>query len=324
MVSPPEHLLPFRYYAFSSYLKHRFDQRVQKIIIDAGFTCPNRDGLLGWSGCIYCNNESFSRNRRVRKPVRRQIEDGVRYLSRRYGAEKFIAYFQSYTNTYGSIKELERLYSDALKHPEIEGVAIGTRPDCIGEKVLDLLERFALNGYEVWLEIGLQSGSNETLERINRGHTVEDFFDAVERVLTRRKIKLCAHLILGFPWETASGQLATADKLAESGIHGLKLHAFHVVTDTTLEKMYRDEKMKLLPVDEYAILVCDFLERTPVDVVIQRLTSEAHEDKLIAPSWCGRNNRVLETIRNELESRGSWQGRMCSSESSECEIFSLD
>jgi len=249
--------------------------------------------------------------------VYHQVEEGIVGIRRRFGVDKFIAYFQPYTNTYASIGKLEQLYTEALQHPDIVGIAIGTRPDCVGEKVLDVLERIVRDGWEVWLELGLQSGSNETLDRINRGHTVENFLDAVDRGKRRGGIKLCAHLILGFPWETPAEQLSTAVIIADSGIHGLKLHALHVVKGTALEKTFKDGELDLPTRQEYITLVCDFLERIPPDIVIQRLSSEAHEDLLIAPPWCGRNQHIPDAVRIELESRGSWQGKWFRSDSSD-------
>ena len=229
-------------------------------------------------------------------------------LRNRFGARKFIVYFQAFTNTYAPVEILKKLYDEGLSHEDVVGLSVGTRPDCIDEKVLDLLESYA-GDREVWLELGLQSMSNETLTRINRGHSVEDFFKAVDRVKLRKRIKICAHMILGFPWEERELQLSAAPALAEAGVHGLKLHLLHVVRGTKLCDEYMKGGLRLLEKEEYVNIVCDFLEQVPPEVVIQRLTGEAVSEILVAPAWCGRKRSVLNDIERELARRDSWQGK---------------
>ncbi|MEW5945611.1 MAG: TIGR01212 family radical SAM protein, partial [bacterium] len=248
-----------RYRSFSGFLRERFGERVYKVSIDAGFTCPNRDGTLGVGGCIYCNNTGFSPNtRRDRRPVREQALDGMEYMRRRYRARRFIAYFQAYTNTYAPVERLEALYGEALSLPDVVGLSIGTRPDCVDEKVLNLVESYA-GKYHVWLELGLQSARNRTLRFLNRGHTVETFEAAAARAKRRRGIHVCAHVILGLPGETRRDMLASAGVLTRAGVDGAKIHLMHVLGDTPLERMYREGKLATFTMHEYARLVCDYL-----------------------------------------------------------------
>ncbi|MEW6201703.1 MAG: TIGR01212 family radical SAM protein [bacterium] len=297
-----------RYYSFNQFLKDTFGERVYKISIDAGFTCPNRDGMRGVGGCFYCNNQGFSPN--TRKPpasVHGQVEAGAEYLIRRYGARKFIAYFQAYTNTYAPVERLRQLYDEALLHPDVVGLSIGTRPDCVEEAVLDLLEGYTAR-HQVWLELGLQSCQERTLRLINRGHTVAEFTDAVRRAQRRRDLLICAHIILGLPGESRSEMLASADFLSDLGINGVKIHLMHVLKDTPAEKTYQDGKLKVFTMDEYVNLVCDYIERLDPSVVIQRLTADAPPDILVAPLWANRKKETIARIEKELVRRGACQG----------------
>src|ERR671923_2972255 len=201
-----------RYVRFADHLRRTFGCRVHKVCIDAGFTCPNRDGTVAVGGCIYCNNASFSPGNR-RLSVTAQLEQGKHFLRQRYGAQKFIAYFQAYTNTYGDVQVLQSLYDEALACEDIVGLAIGTRPDCVPDAVLDLLADYATRTY-LWLELGLESGHDRTLVQLNRGHTVAAFHDAVQRA-QQRHLQLCAHVILGLPGESSAAMHATVQHLAE-------------------------------------------------------------------------------------------------------------
>src|SRR5262245_59309641 len=225
-----------RYYPLSRFLRERFGGKVRSVTIDAGFTCPNVDGTVALGGCVYCDIASFSPNRRQpRASVAAQVERGIAILRKRYGADQFIAYFQAATNTYAPVEKLRRLYDQALEHPEMVGLAIGTRPDCVPDSVLDLIQGYARDRY-VCLELGLQTIHDRSLDWMNRGHHFNAFVDAVERCRDRG-LDLCAHVILGLPGETRDDMLATADTLAALRVGGVKIHNLHVVRDTPLAEM---------------------------------------------------------------------------------------
>jgi hypothetical protein len=292
--------------SFTDHLRQTFHCRVHKVCIDAGFTCPNRDGTLAAGGCIYCNNASFSPGNR-RLSVTAQIESGKRFLRQRYGAQKFIAYFQAYTNTYGDVRLLQSLYDAALACEDVVGLAIGTRPDCVPDAVLDLLAEYASRTY-LWLELGLESGHDQTLAFINRGHTVAAFDHAVQRA-QQRHLRLCAHIILGLPGESSTAMLQTARHLAALRLEAVKLHHLHVVRHTVLEKLYQRGEVVLLSMDEYATLVVDCLEVFPPEMIIMRLMGDAPRSTLVAPAWSRHKQAVLHRIEQELEQRNTYQGK---------------
>lgn len=295
-----------RYRSFTGHLRDTFACRVHKVCIDAGFTCPNRDGSVATGGCIYCNNGSFSPGNR-RLPVVEQITRGCHYLRQRYGARKFIAYFQAYTNTYGDLQHLKDLYDAALACEDIVGLAIGTRPDCVPDDVLDLLADYASRTY-LWLELGLESGHDRTLAWLNRGHTVAAFDDAVRRA-QRRHLRLCAHVILGLPGESPAAMRQTVQHLAILRVDAVKLHHLHVVRHTVLETMYRRGEVALLELDAYAPLVVDCLEILPPETIIMRLLGDAPRATLVAPTWSLAKQAALRRIESELERRDTYQGR---------------
>jgi radical SAM protein (TIGR01212 family) len=297
-----------RYNAFSRFLRARFGGKVARVTIDAGFTCPNVDGTVTTGGCVFCDNRSFSPNRRLpRSTVRAQVERGVALLGRRYGAERFLAYFQAATNTHAPVERLRRLYDEALDHPQIVGLAVGTRPDSVPDSVLDLLQEYARTRY-VLLELGLQSIHDRSLEWMNRGHNAAAFLDAVHRC-EDRGFDVCAHVILNVPGESHADMLATADALAALPVQAVKIHNLHVVRGTPLEEMFRRGEVRLFERDEYVEVLCDFLERLPPEMVIQRLSGDAPPDYLVAPAWCADKPALLRAIHNELGGRDSWQGR---------------
>jgi hypothetical protein len=297
-----------KYNDLNAYLRDIFGCRVQKITVDAGLTCPNRDGTLSRGGCIYCNIRGSGTGAHAKGlSVTRQLINGKNSLSKRYKAKKFIAYFQSFSNTYAPLQDLQRLYEEALKVDDIVGLSIGTRPDCVDEAVLDLLQDYAKH-HLIWIEYGLQSARDATLAFINRGHDVQCFKDAVEKT-RNRGIKICAHVILGLPHETRQDMLHTAATIAKLGIDGVKLHLLYVVKGTRLETLYRQGQFKCLEQQAYVDLVCDFLEQIPAEMVIQRLTGDPHRKELAAPGWSLKKTETLERIRKTLEKRNSWQGK---------------
>ncbi|MFO7706748.1 MAG: TIGR01212 family radical SAM protein [Desulfobacterales bacterium] len=296
-----------RYNDLATHLRAMFGCRVQKISVDAGLSCPNRDGRLSTGGCIYCNARgSGTGAHRAGRSISSQLAAGKLALAHRYGAEKFIAYFQSYSNTYAPLPVLKALYDEALGVPGIVGLSIGTRPDCVSPPVLELIADYARQRL-VWVEYGLHSARDETLAHLNRGHNAGCFFKAV--ALTRnRGIRICAHVILGLPGETRADMLYTADRLADAGIDGLKLHLLYVVKGTPMEALWRTRDYRCLEQQEYVDLACDILERIPPSVVIQRLTGDPHPAELAAPAWCRNKAATLAMIDAELERRNSHQG----------------
>ena len=296
-----------RYRSLSGHLRQRFGCRVRSVTIDAGFTCPNVDGTVTTGGCAYCDNRSFSPNRRLpRASVAAQVERGIAILGKRYKAERFIAYFQAGTNTHGPLDKLRRLWDEALGHPLVAGLAIGTRPDSVPDPVLDLLQGYARR-LPVFLELGLQTIHERSLEWMNRGHGAGAFYDAVRRC-RGRGLDLCAHVILGLPGETPDDMMATAGVLAGLPVEGVKIHNLYVVKGTALADQHARGEVAILGLDEYVSLVCDFLERTPADRVIHRLSGESPPDWLVAPAWALRKPAFLAAVDAELERRGTWQG----------------
>jgi hypothetical protein len=297
-----------RYTDYNSYLRQIFGCRVQKISIDAGMSCPNRDGRTGTGGCIYCNARGSGTGAFAQGvSVAEQIVRSKALMAKRYKAKKYIAYFQSFSNTYAPLSVLKRLYDAALAVPGVVGLAIGTRPDCVDASILGLLESYA-DEYLIWIEYGLQSVHDQTLQQINRGHDFACFQKAVS--LTRdRGIKICTHLIFGLPGETRNMMLNTARTVAAMGIDGVKLHLLYVVKGTALETLYRQGDYRCLEQREYVDIVCDVLEVLPREMVIQRLTGDPHPEELVAPLWSLQKSQTLSMIAETLKNRDSWQGK---------------
>lgn len=288
-------------------LLKRYGERVHKIALDAGFTCPNRDGTKGTGGCTFCNNVSFSPAADTRQGMLEQIAQAKGKIARRTRAQRFIAYFQAYTNTYADIAELAAMYREALEQPGIIGISVGTRPDCVSDEVLDLLDSIRDEGHEVWLELGLQSAFDASLERVNRGHTFAEYRDTA-LAARRRGIPLCTHLIIGLPGETEQHYHATLDAVLDIGVDGLKLHPLHVVKHTMLAYQWRRGGYQPLTKPDYIRIAADLIERTPEEVIFHRVTATASRDILLAPMWCAEKWNVLNGIEQELRRRGSRQG----------------
>lgn len=293
--------------SYGSYLRRRFSCRVSKVNVDGGFTCPNRDGSRGTGGCIYCDNSSFSpKDTQALVPIEEQMAAGMSYHRERLGSEKFIVYFQKYTNTYGPVGKLEELYRRALSHPDVLGISVGTRPDSLSDEAIELLTELARDRY-VCVELGLQSIDDAILERINRGHTLAEYLRAVER-LSGRGIELCTHLIYGFPGETRAGFVRGARLLAGLPVNSVKLHQLHVVRGTRLAQMHGEGSFTPVTLEEYLAGACDFLEELPPRIAIQRLYGSAPLAIRVAPNWNLKNNQMWYAVVNELKRRGSWQG----------------
>jgi radical SAM protein (TIGR01212 family) len=297
-----------RYNSFNSVLKEAFGVRVYKVGLRLDFTCPNRDGTVAVGGCIYCNNASHTPADYVpRAPVTAQLRQGAEAVRKRHRAEKFIAYFQSYSNTYDSVSKLENLYREALEFPGVVGLSISTRPDCLAEDVLGLLADLARQTY-LWLELGLESIHDRTLNWVNRGHGLGAYIDAVERSKARG-LRICTHLIFGFPGETREDILAAAPLLNRLGIDGIKLHNLHVIKNTVLERIYNARRFEMFSKDEYVALVVDFLELLNPEMIVHRLTGETYRALTVAPAWSVNKMGVHNAITQTLAARGTWQGK---------------
>jgi len=297
-----------RFYSFNEYLKEKFGVRVHRISLDAGFGCPNLDGTLSSEGCIFCNNKAFSHFAKS-KPVslEEQIKQSIKYTRKRFGAKKFIAYFQSFSNTYGELEFLKKQYAVIRKFSNIVGIAISTRPDCIDDSKLDLIEKFAKD-YAVYIEYGLQTAKDDTLKLLNRNHTFFDFKRAVELTARRDNINIGVHVILGLPKETKADILSTALILSTMPLWGVKFHCLHAVKQTSLEDRYNKGKVKLSSEDEYIDNLVSFLELVPDDWVVLRLVSDADRKLLVGPAWINGKQRILKRIEEEFKKRKTYQG----------------
>lgn len=289
------------YLDLNTFFRKRFGCRVQKISIDAGLGCPNREGRTGPGGCIYCNRLGSGTGAGTRQSLEEQIEFGKGFLRRRYKAQKFIAYFQSFSNTYGPVEKLESLYGRALAVPDIIGLAIGTRPDCVPEEVLDMIARLSRETY-VYMEYGLQSIHDRTLKRINRGHDYKAFLEALGRTRVRG-IDVCVHVILGLPGETRADMLATARAVAGLDIQGIKIHLLYVSRGTALHEMFLRGEYQCLSLEEYIDILCDFLSALPAGMVVHRVTGDPHKDEVIAPLWSLDKQSVRDGIERKLKAR---------------------
>ncbi len=299
-----------RYRDFNGYLREIFGERVQKISLDAGLDCPNRDGTLSRLGCLFCDRLGSGSGGMVdhRVSVREQVARAKQALGRRYGARRFIAYFQSFSNTYGPLPLLARLYHEALEDPDVVGLSVGTRPDCIDTEILNRLAAFQPE-HLVWLELGLQSRHDETLRRINRGHDSACFENAA-RLAADRGLPVCAHVILGLPGEDHAMMMETAHFLARLPVRGVKIHLLYVLAGTPLAELYRQGGLRCLEREEYAGLAIDFLERLRPEMIVQRLTGDPPRNRLLAPAWAAEKSNNLKLIRETLEERDTWQGRL--------------
>jgi hypothetical protein len=282
------------------HLKGRFGQRVRKLSLHAGFTCPNRDGTLGRGGCTFCSVRSYSSGD-ARISVDEQLAARRLEMKR---ASLYIAYFQAYTSTYAEVEELRRLYAEATRQADIVGLCIGTRPDCVPDSVLQLLADYRQRGYEVWLELGLQSAHDETLRRINRGHGFAAYADAVARA-RRHDVPVCTHLILGLPGESAAMCRETHQRVLELGVAGLKLHPLMIVKGSAMAAQHARGELAAALIGDYAATAAELIRRTPPEVVFHRITATAREPTLIAPDWCYTSWSAVDAICADLARNGS-------------------
>lgn len=301
----------FYYNDFSSYLRSIFGSKVQKITIDGGFTCPNRDGTVGRGGCTYCNNRTFSPAYCHRdKPVAQQMQDGITFFAHKYPQMRYLAYFQAYTNTYASLEELRRRYEDALAIDGCVGIVIGTRPDCMPTELLDYLQQLSQRTY-VLVEYGIESTDDVTLHRINRGHDYATAVDAVCRT-AERGIPVGAHIILGLPCETREMLMQQAATLSRLPLTTLKLHQLQLIRGTRMAAEYEERPLdfSLFTLDGYIETVVDYVERLNPSFVLERFASQSPKELLIAPDWGIKNYELVEKVKRRMRERDTWQGKL--------------
>jgi uncharacterized protein len=300
------------YYAYNYYLRQRFGRRIQKVSIDAGFTCPNVDGTVARGGCTFCDNRSFSPSRRSPRmsprDVQGQIAEGIRRLKWRYDVDRFIAYFQPATNTYAPVEKLRPLFEAAISHPDVVGLAIGTRPDCVPNDVLELLEELASRTY-LSVEYGLQTIHDRSLDWMNRGHHYDAFLDAVQRS-RHRGFEICAHVILGLPGESQEDMLATAHEVARLRLDSVKIHNLYAVHDTPLAEQVARGEVRLMERDAYIDVLINFLELLPPEMIVERISGDAPPDYFIGPAWCVDKPALRAALDAELKRRDTWQGKL--------------
>ena len=299
-----------RYNDLSAYLSAHFPYKVQKISLNAGFTCPNRDGTVGYGGCTYCNNQTFNPAYcKTEKTVTEQLEEGKQFFARKYPEMKFLAYFQAYTNTYAELEELKRKYEEALQVKDVVGIVIGTRPDCMPDTLLDYLEELNQRTFLI-VEYGVESTDNDTLKRINRGHTFEVAEEAIRKTAARG-IRVGAHIILGLPGETNDQLIKQAGVLSALPLTTLKLHQLQLIKGTRMAHEFemQPEDFHLYSADEYIDLVIDYVEHLRPDIVLERFVSQSPKDLLIAPDWGLKNHEFTDKVKKRMRERDAWQGK---------------
>ncbi len=296
-----------RYRTLGHMLRSRFGGRVQKVSLDAGFTCPNVDGSVAIGGCTFCDNRSFSPSRRVRRrDIQKQIDQGIQRLKLRYKVDQFIAYFQPATNTYAPVERLREVYQAALDHDAIVGIAIGTRPDCVPDEVLDLLQELAEQTY-VSVEYGIQTIHDRSLIAMNRGHLYDVFPDAIQRS-ENRGFDICAHVIIGLPDESHADIMATIDEMANQNLDAIKIHNLYVVKNTRLAEQLTAGELKLMDQDTFVQTVVDAIERLPPHYVIERVSGDAPPEYFLGPEWATDKSAILNAIASEFAQRDTYQG----------------
>lgn len=301
-----------RYYQYNFHLRQTFGHRVQKVSVDAGFTCPNVDGTLAVGGCTFCDNRSFSPSRRLpRRSVTEQIDEGIRRLKRRYDCDHFMAYFQPATNTYAPAEKLRRLYEEALAHPQVVALAIGTRPDCVPDDVLELLTEIGSRTY-LSVEYGMQTMHDRSLDWMNRGHHHQSFIDAMERS-RGRGFEICTHLILGLPGESHDDMLASAAEAVRLGVDAVKLHNLYAVKNTRLADQLKRGEVTLMERDDYIRTLVDILEILPPNIIVERISGDAPSNYFLGPDWSLDKPGIRQALEDELARRDSWQGKFAGS-----------
>ena len=295
------------YYDYGTWIRHRFPFRVQKISIDAGFTCPNRDGRLSTGGCIYCDNRTFNPSYCQRQEsITQQLEAGKQFFARKYPEMKYLAYFQAYTNTYASTDHLRQLYEEALSVKDVVGIVIGTRPDCVSDELLDYLEDLNHRTFLI-VEYGVESANDETLQHINRGHSFKQSCHAIEKT-HQRGILTGAHIILGLPGEDAQENLRQAPIISSLPIDILKIHQMQIIRSTQLAKEFERNPFHIYSVDEYIELIANYIQRLRKDLILERFVSQSPKELLIAPQWGLKNHEFTDLLNNYLKKHAIHQG----------------
>ncbi|AXW86712.1 radical SAM protein [Lonsdalea britannica] len=267
---------------FGGDLQRRYGEKIHKLTLHGGFNCPNRDGTLGRGGCTFCNVASFADEQMQQRSIADQLSAQAGKVNR---AKRYLAYFQAYTSTYAEVQVLASMYREALTQADMVGLCVGTRPDCVPDAVLDLLSDYRQQGYEVWLELGLQTANDKTLHRINRGHTF-DCYQQTTRRARARGLKVCTHLIVGLPGEDEKSCLSTLRRVVDAGVDGLKLHPLHIVDGSIMGKAWRAGRLPALPLAQYVTTAGEMIRHTPADVVYHRISASARRPTLLAPLWC--------------------------------------
>lgn len=297
-----------RYNAFNFHLREYFGEKIIKVSLDGGFTCPNRDGKISTSGCIFCSPKGsgdFAGDRKY--SIEEQFIQVRERTKLKWPKAKYIAYFQSFSGTYASAEYLRKLYNQALAINDIVGLSVSTRPDCLNAEVLDVLEEMSNRTY-LWVELGLQSVHDSTLDWLNRGHDYACFLEALDK-LRSRNIRVCVHIILGLPCESRNQMIETAKEISKQDIQGIKLHSLHVLRGTPLAELMNNNDLELMALGEYIKLVTDILELLSPNIIIQRLMGDGPLEQVIAPKWTRKKWEVINGIEGELENRDTWQGK---------------
>lgn len=282
-------------------LQHRYGEKVHKLTLHGGFSCPNRDGTIGKGGCTFCNVSSFSDEKTQQQSIAKQLHDRANEVHR---AKKYLAYFQAYTSTYAEVQVLKSMYEEALKVADIVGLCVGTRPDCVPPAVLELLSDYVAQGYEIWLELGLQTANNDTLKRINRGHDFECYADITKKARALG-IKVCTHLIIGLPKEDHHDYLSTMKQVLDVGVDGLKLHPLHIVQGSTMAKAWQAGRLQAPEMDEYIAVVSELIRMTPPEIVYHRVSAAVRRPTLLAPLWCENRWYAITEIGRALDRDGA-------------------
>lgn len=286
---------------FGANLQRRYGEKIYKLTLHGGFSCPNRDGTIGVGGCTFCNVASIIDESIQVKTISQQLAQQAHQMKK---SKRYLAYFQAYTSTYAEVEILKNMYEEALNNADIVGLCVGTRPDCVPDEALDLLASYHAKGFEVWLELGLQTAHDKTLHSINRGHTFDVYHQTVQKA-RRLGIKVCTHLIIGLPKETKQDNLITLDCVLNSGVDGLKLHPLHIVEGSIMAKAWRAGRLDVLSLEQYVDIAGDIIRQTPANILYHRISANARKPTLLAPDWCENHWQSMNAVDNNLRQFGA-------------------